>query len=104
MRDVLTRYGLQGCGHYGEMLQCMLCDILVSMHDIGFGCIDIPLLVLLMRSLGLDRLGGWDASDSGHDGLGESGEVFVAVIEYEVSSVIRSDGDPVCGFSAGVDG
>jgi hypothetical protein len=30
------------------------------------GCINIPLLVLLVGTLGLDRLGGWNASDGRH--------------------------------------
>jgi hypothetical protein len=67
---VLIRYGLPGCGHYGEMLRCTLCEMSVSVQVSGLYCIDIPLLILFVRSLSLDRLGGWDASDSGHDELG----------------------------------
>ena len=36
------------------------------MQTVDMCRIRVPLLILFVRSLGLDRLGRWDASDSGH--------------------------------------
>lgn len=75
MRDVLTRYGLPDCGRYGETLRCRLCKMLVSMDTVKMYHVHVPLLILFVRSLGLDRLGRWCASDSRHGDLYLSGDV-----------------------------
>lgn len=89
MRDVPTRYGLPNCGHYGETLQCRLCDMLVSMQTMTMYHVRVPLLVLFVRSLGLDRLGRWGASDSRHGGLGGVVKWLIAAFDNEVSNVAR---------------
>ena len=89
MRDVPTRCGLPDCGHYGETLRYRLCGVLVSMQTVDIRRLHIPLLVLFVRSLGLDRLSCWEASDSRHGDLIGVVEYLVAVIENEVSSVTR---------------
>ena len=68
-----------------------------------FRYIDVPLLVLFVRSLGLHRLGGWDASDSGHGDLG--GGVLRGLLQLSrtKSPALLDDGDPVNGFLRGVD-
>lgn len=89
MRDVLTRYGLPDCGHYGETLRCKLCNMSVSTLIMDTHRMYVPLLVLFVRSLGLDRLSRWDASDSRHGGLDRGGRVIGCSYENEVSNVTR---------------
>jgi hypothetical protein len=89
MRDVLIRYGLPDCGRYGETLQCRLCNVLVSMQTVTMYHVCVPLLVLFMRSLGLDRLGRWSTSDSRHGFLGGGVKWLTAAFDNEVSNVAR---------------
>jgi hypothetical protein len=47
----------------------MLWEESVHNHGLAKVSVDVPLLVLLVGTLSLDRLGGWHASDGRHVGV-----------------------------------